>query len=557
MRHWLALSLAVALVLPVEVHAQPADDEPEAGEGGAAGETEPEETTTEPDSPDEEPAEEGDGETSEPAEEAVADEPPEEATAADAAESEEGEAGATAKPEKPAAGAAADPEPEPHRGSFSFGSYGRVTAAGDVRGRPGRDADIVAHGSRLDHDNYVELELRRDDHWAAVEADTRFVATLAVGNPIFHYDGEFDASIAVRNLYIEEKHLGLKNLSFWAGSRMLRGDDIYLFDFWPLDNLNTLGAGLGYEAESHTKVRVHVGLGQPNNPFYKQQVERAAPLNQFGTATVAILDRLRFIGSAKVEQLILFDGGAGLKLAAYGEGHSVPSGERETAIARDLEEVPADGGFVIGGQLGGFTGERDTHVNLFFRYASGLAAYGEFAAPHGLGPDRTAADASELLIAMGGNWEFGPVAVLLGAYFRSFRNASEDLDFGDVDEGIVMARPSLFFTDWLGLGVEGSFQAQQRGLLADVGEQESEFGSTSPEPLIAHVSRIGVIPFITPAGRGSFARPVFWAIYVATFRDDAARALYPLNDPFNIREIEHFAGVGAEWWFGSTSYGEQ
>ncbi|MBW2458489.1 MAG: carbohydrate porin [Deltaproteobacteria bacterium] len=548
----------MALVHPVEAHAQPPDEEPEAGEGGSAGGTEPEETTSEPDSPAEEPAEEGPSEPAEPAD--PPDEPPgEEATGAAGAAAEPAGAAGDAKPEQ-ADGAAKTPpapEPEAHRGTFSFGSYGRVTAAGDVRGRPGRNADVVAHGSRLDHNNYVELELRRDDHWAAVEADTRFVATLAVGNPVFHYDGEFDAGIAVRNLYMEERHLGLKNLSFWAGSRMLRGDDIYLFDFWPLDNLNTLGAGLGYEAESHTKVRVHVGLGQPNNPFYKQQVERAAPLNQFGTATVAILDRLRFIASAKVEQQVLFDGGAGLKFAVYGEGHSVPSGDRETAVARDLEEVPADGGWVIGGQFGGFTGERDTHVNIFFRYASGLAAYGEFATPHGLGPDRTASDASELLIAMGGNWEFGPATVLLGAYIRSFRNASEDLDFGDVDEGIVMARPSVFFTDWLGLAVEGSFQAQQRGVLADVGEQESELGSTNPEPVIAHVSRIGVVPFVTPAGRGSFSRPIFWVIYVASFRDDAARALYPLNDPFNIREIEHFAGVGAEWWFGSTSYGEQ
>ena len=28
-------------------------------------------------------------------------------------------------------------------------------------------------------------------------------------------------------------------MGIWAGSRMYRGDDIYLLDFWPLDNLNT------------------------------------------------------------------------------------------------------------------------------------------------------------------------------------------------------------------------------------------------------------------------------------------------------------------------------
>ncbi len=560
MRHLIALSLLMALGLSAEAFAQPAADEPEDGEGGAEAGLEPEEPPSEPaeaESPDEPVDEPVDG-AAERSDEPVA-APAAEPTAASEGEAESRRAEGAARTDEPAEQidpTSAEPETA-HRGEFSFGSYGRVIAAGDGRGRPGRDADIVAHGSRLDHDNYVELELRRDDHWPAVDADTRFVATLALGHPTFHYDGQFDAAIAVRNLYLEERDLGLTGLSFWAGSRMLRGDDIYLVDFWPLDNLNTLGAGLGYQAESHTTARVHVGLGQPTNPFYQQQVERAAPLNQYGTASVAILDRLRFIGSAKVEQLVLFDGGAGLKFSAYGEAHKVPSGERETAATQVMEAVPADGGWVVGGQFGGFTGERDTHVNIFVRYARGLAAYGEFATPHGLGPDRTASDASEILIAMGGNWEFGPATVLLGAYFRSFRNASPALDFGDVDEGIVIARPHVFFTEWLGLAIEGSFQAQQRGVLADVGKQESEFGSTSPEPVIAHLSRIGVIPFVTPAGQGSFSRPVFWAIYTASFRDDAARALYPLDDPFNIREIEHFAGVGAEWWLGSTSYGEQ
>ncbi|HZO14936.1 MAG TPA: carbohydrate porin, partial [Polyangiaceae bacterium] len=170
-----------------------------------------------------------------------------------------------APPEKTAAvakkpEAAGTEEEQPiNKGKFTFGSYGRVIAATDLQGRPPRDADIVAHGSRLDHENYVELELRRDDHWFALDADTRFVATLALGHPVFHYDGEFDVRLAVRNLYAEERNIGLEGLSFWAGSRMLRGDDIYLLDFWPLDNLNTLGAGLGYEAKTHTKAHIHVG----------------------------------------------------------------------------------------------------------------------------------------------------------------------------------------------------------------------------------------------------------------------------------------------------------
>jgi maltoporin len=439
-------------------------------------------------------------------------------------------------------------------GSFHFGSYGRVIAATDARGRPGRNVDIVAYGSRLDHSNYVELELRREDHWYPVDADTRVVATLALGHPIFHYNGEFDAKIAVRNLFIEEKGLGVKGLSIWAGSRMLRGDDIYVLDFWPLDNQNTLGAGIQYDAKTKTSVRAHVGMSQPNNPFYKQQSLRPAPLNQFGAATVDVLDRQQWTGTLRAQQIIDVGERGGIKLVAYGEAHQIPAGERETEQEGVFEDVPKDDGYVVGGQVSAFTGVRDTHVNLYIRYATGIAAYGGFANPTGLGPDETVSGAHELLGAVGGNWEVGPFAMMAGAYFRSFRNASEDLDFGDVDEGIVLVRPQIFFVDWAGVAVEGSFQAQQRGVLSDLAAEEEGKATNELDPHISRVARVGVVPFITPAGPGSYKRPIFWFIYTASFRDAGARALYPVDDPFNVRKVDHFIGIGAEWWFSSTSY---
>jgi maltoporin len=48
---------------------------------------------------------------------------------------------------------------------------------------------------------------------------------------------------------------------------------------------------------------------------------------------------------------------------------------------------------------------------------------------------------------------------------------------------------------------------------------------------------------------------MIWLIYSAGFRNEGARALYPVDDPFRDRKTEHFIGFGAEWWFGSTSYG--
>jgi maltoporin len=144
---------------------------------------------------------------------------------------------------------------------------------------------------------------------------------------------------------------------------------------------------------------------------------------------------------------------------------------------------------------------------------------------------------------------------MAAAYVRSFRNANDSLDFGDVDEGLVMMRPSVFFVDWAGLAVEGSFQALQRGVLTDLEQPAGAVASAEPSPLTARVGRVGVLPFLTPRGRGSFSRPMIHLTYLATFRDAGARALYPVDDVYGIREIDHFFGVGAEWWFGSTSYG--
>ncbi len=447
---------------------------------------------------------------------------------------------------------AAPPPPKPaeHQGSFVFGSYGRIIAASDASGHPTRDSDIVAHGSRVDLPNYVELELRREDRWPSAGADTRMVATLAVSNPIFHYTGNFDAKLAVRNLFLEERGLGTKGLSVWAGSRMLRGDDIYLLDFWPLDNLNTLGGGVRYEAPTHTIAQVHMGLGQPQNPFYRQEAQRPVALNQFGVATIDLLNRQRWIGSARLEQQIFFGhSGAGVKMVGYGEAHRLPAGQRETAQPSVYEDVSAETGFVVGAQLGAFSGAHDTHLNAFVRYARGLAAYGELAAPGQLAADHTTAGARELVVAAGGNFEYDRFAIMAGGYFRSFRNASRALDFGDVDEGILIARPQVWFVDWAGLALEGSIQVQQRGVLAPTGD------GGALAPLVAKMPRVGVIPFLSPAGRGSYSRPVIWLVYSAGFRDAAARALYPVDDPFATRKVEQFIGFGAEWWFGSTSYG--
>jgi hypothetical protein len=337
---------------------------------------------------------------------------------------------------------------------------------------------------------------------------------------------------------------------------MYRGDDIYLLDFWPLDNLNTLGGGARYDfnESGRTFVALHAGASQPNGIFYYQSSQRPLPNNQIGATTVDILNRQKTIGSLKFSHIFPVGEKGGIKGVLYGEAHTLSGGQRESKPGT-YEDVPGESGFVIGAQVGAFTGDRDTHLNLFFRYARGLAAYGEFAQPSQLSTKHTTDGAQEVLLAAGGNWEKGPFSLMAGAYLRSFRDASVPLDYGDIDEGIFLLRPHLFFGEWGGVAVEGSYQAQQRGVVFAPEPAAGESKAVPTGPLTGGMWRLGLVPFLSPAGRGSFSRPQFRLIYVVSFRDKGARAFYPADDVFSIREVEHFFGFGAEWWFNSSTYG--
>src|SRR5688500_17358127 len=124
---------------------------------------------------------------------------------------------------------------------FDFGSYGRVGAGTDLRGSTPRSVNVVAHGPRIVEQTYVELDL----YYSANPTEDlylRIVTTPALTGDLFHYSGDFDVGLALRNLYAEA--LFSQKYGLWVGSRMYRGDDIYLLDFWPVDDLNMVGGGV-------------------------------------------------------------------------------------------------------------------------------------------------------------------------------------------------------------------------------------------------------------------------------------------------------------------------
>jgi maltoporin len=438
---------------------------------------------------------------------------------------------------------------------FGFGSYGRIAAGSDLHGGRATPLNVVAHGSRVVEPTYLELDFYYRMRMRDVRVTT--VTTLAFGDLLFHDTGEFDAEAAVRNLYLEvTRPFGEGVGSAWVGSRMYRGDDIYLLDYWPLDDANTLGGGLGYEL-GRLLAAAHVGWNRLRDPFQYQEHEVFTPDD--GAVAIPELDRQRWIASAKSSYRFWGDGqGLTAKAKLYGELTGLPSGQRR----RDddtLEELPADRGFALGGQLGlwspastgspagnaGAFAPLQGHVNLFLRYGKGLSAYDELAVPGDLAADRkTYPGASELVLGTSGNLDLRFGGGQLGAYLRRFTDA--DPSSADRDDGweyVVAARPRARIVDQLEGALDLSWQVRfPRGL--------DPVELTAMDPAIFQIAPMLVY---TPLGIGGYARPQLRLVYRYAHLNEGARSeLFPLDDPRRERDHHHFLGLQAEWWFNST-----
>ncbi len=432
-------------------------------------------------------------------------------------------------------------EPPATPWSFTFGSYGRVIGATNLRGGNGKQLNITSFGPRLEEGPYIELDFMTGYDDGAIALDT--VMTLALTDALFHFDGDFDGALALRNAYVTARDFGLDGLSVWAGSRMYRGDDIYLLDFWPMDELNTVGGGVRYDnARTQTTIALHGGVNQLRNDFQYQEETVAGP--SFETEQLIRMDRVRAIGSLRLEQRYLDIADLfSAKLVLWAEYQGLGEGEFENEDDV-LIELPADLGYTLGAQLGAWGFGDNAFANLFFRHSRGLAAYDELAVPHGLDTERSANDASLTRLALSANYETEWVGATLGGYVQWFQDAdgsSNDPD--DYLEGVFAIRPVVFVTDHYHQAFEFSYQRR-------IPEGLSARTDTYLEPAI---SKIAVMPTLS-LDRSIYARPQIRLIYSASLLNEGARDQWPVSDVRHDESVQHYLGVGAEWWFNSSSY---
>ena len=435
---------------------------------------------------------------------------------------------------------------------FVFGSYGRVLAGSDLRGGRPEPVAVVAHGPRIVERSYLELDLQYRFIAPGTGLPVRTVTTVAFDDTLFHETGEFDAHPALRNFFLE---VGVTpRLTAWGGSRMYRGDDIYLFDYWPLDDQNTLGAGARYRIGKYEDeswyVSAHVGWNRLLDEFQFQEI--TVPDPEQGATTVTQLNRQRTIASATLDAPIVPNGPADFNLRGklHLEIQALPSGTRERDDGT-RERLPADKGFTVGFELAAFGMAPSRlhfhrHANLFARYSRGLAAFDELAPPTSFDQElKTYPRASELVVGLSGNWDHQLGHVLVGALTRRFVDADRNtMDRDDGWEYAVDVRPlARAWRDLYG-GVDLSYQVRfPRGL--------NPTSQRASDPAIFQLAPMLVW---SPLGSSGYSRPQLRAVYRAARLNDGARDLYAPDDPRHDRTWVHFLGIQAEWWFNSASY---
>jgi hypothetical protein len=425
-----------------------------------------------------------------------------------------------------------------------LGSYGRVLAAGDLRGGGGGGVNVVSYPTRLEKGPYTELDVifnqKRKDGFKV-----RAVTTLALSGDLFHYDGQWDADLAMRNLYAEmDGWAGDAPLTAWAGSRMVRGDDVHLFDFWPMDDLNTVGGGLVFHPEGWA-VALHGGANRLAGGDWQVQDLALPRPGAVGTESVRVLDRQRALISARLERVVDLGDDRAVRVRLYGEEHLLPEGTRYVDEQNLAEVLPSDSGTLLGAQLSGWGWAENSYAHVWVKYAMGLAAFDELGTPlGGLAPDLTASGAHDLLLATEANHEAGRLSLLVGAYTRRFVDADpNDVDVDDRWEVAAALRPGVALSDHVTLFGEASVQR-----LAPDGLNPRTDQRDTPV-----VTKLSVFPTIRP-GSGTFSRPELRVQYTYSHLNDDTRLWYAWEDARRQYAHHHFVGIGAEWWINSANY---
>ena len=330
---------------------------------------------------------------------------------------------------------------------------------------------------------------------------------------------------------------------------MYRGDDIYLLDWWPLDNQNTVGGGAGYKfhwTTDETTIAAHVGMQRLDNTYQYEQIpvptppscrrRRAepstsrcstarAPSRRSSSRTSSSTRTPPREGRLQVHPLRRGPGDLGRRLHRH-----VRRALRPDTAARGL------GAGWSAREVAYWTGQRDTFVQLFVRHAEGSPRTTRSPSRLTFANDRTTRGASETLVALGGNYERGCLRRArrrLPARLPRRRPVADDV--AEVRRGHPRRAARRSSSASAGASrsraLPGAALRRARSRDGPAARRRASGARAS-----SRTSR--------PSGRGSYKRPQLRLIYALTARNAATRELYPAAGRLLQRTIEHLLGLG-------------
>jgi LamB porin len=239
--------------------------------------------------------------------------------------------------------AAADPVP------FEFHAYARSNfqvANGLKQGSDDLNTGWGAH-NRLQEGQYFELNFQ-----AMPIEHGSFVSTLSSGSTSYPYDNSIGSLnptggswLNVRNLYLQYDHVGDADGQLWFGARMFRGEDIYLFDTWPLDDHDMIGGGY---ARKYGESRLEFDLGVNKDSAYGVPGNSVA---SGGTSPTFSADTQRYLLINKFETKV----GEARKLKTNLEFQYLPKGRGTVTTSTSNNgatfNIPSDYGVEAGAQV--------------------------------------------------------------------------------------------------------------------------------------------------------------------------------------------------------------
>ena len=229
----------------------------------------------------------------------------------------------------------------------------------------------------------------------------------------------------------------------------------------------------------------------------------------------------------------------------HAEHHALPAGTRLVEDGTQAQPLPADSGALLGVEASAWGWAPDSHAHVFLRRATGLAATGLLTVPtDGLAPDRTVRASREDALGVSLNHEEARLGVAVGMIVRDWNDADgQSVDPDDGGDLSLAVRPALKLGPHANLGLEWAREQSWR----DGADPRSGLQET------ATITRLSVLPALQ-AVQGTYGRPQVRLQYTASLLDDAARRRFAAEDTRVADPVQHWFGIGAEWWIASRSY---